>query len=487
MHSKTSFPFGILAGMKRRSKRAAAAGASSHSLVRQAVAMLLASAFFVATVAPQQAQAQNRRPFLIRDAETEALMKLFAYPIFKAAGLSPKAVRVHIIAQDNINAFVAGGQRIFINTGLLLQADGPGEVIGVLAHEAGHIAGGHLARMQRQLDKASTAAIIGMLVGAAAIVGGAATGTAGVGQAGQGVLIGGNSLVGRSVLSYQRAQEAAADQAAVSYLERSGQSARGMITLFEKLSQESIVSLRYADPYVLSHPIPRQRIALLERLARKSSFFNKPDPKDLTFRHELVKGKLHGFLLSPQAALRKYPKSNKSMRARYARAIAHFRSGDLRSSLAEIDPLIKDLPKNPYFWEVKGQAYFETGNVRKAIAPLRQASKLAPNNGLIRVLLAQAMLGTEDPKFTKTALNHLKRARRHEGRTSALHKQMAIAYARLGNLGMAQLESAEAAVLVGDLKLAKEQATRAKTKLKRGTPQWVKANDILQLQPNKKR
>ena len=487
MHSKTSFPFGMLAGMKRRFNPGTSRRRPQHSLSRQAVSLLLATAFFIATVMPQPADAQRRRAFLIRDAETEALLKLFAYPIFKAAGLNPRAVRVHLIAQDNINAFVAGGQRIFINTGLILEADTPGEVIGVLAHEAGHIAGGHLARMQRQLDKASTAAIIGMLVGAAAIVGGAATGTAGVGQAGQGVLIGGNSLVNRSVLSYARAQEAAADQAAVSYLDRSGQSARGMISLFEKLSAESLVSLRYADPYVLSHPIPRERIALLQRLAKKSSFFNKPEPKDLKFRHELVKGKLHGFLMQPQAALRRYPRSDKSMRARYARAIAHFRGGDLRSSLAEIDPLIKELPKNPYFWEVKGQAYFETGNVRKAIAPLRQAAKLAPNNGLIRVLLAQAMLGTEDPKFTKPALKHLKRARRHEGRSATLHKQLAIAYARLGDLGMAQLESAEAAVMVGDLKLAKEQATRAKTKLKRGTPQWVKANDILQLQPKKKR
>ncbi|MGI9413949.1 MAG: M48 family metalloprotease [Hyphomicrobiales bacterium] len=455
-------------------------------MAQRLVSMLIACAFVIGYVLPQPAAAQSRRAYLIRDAETEALMKLFAYPIFRAAGLNPKAVRVHLIAQDSINAFVAGGQRIFINTGLLLQADSPGEVIGVLAHEAGHIAGGHLARMQRQLDKASTAAIIGMLVGAAAIVGGAATGTAGVGQAGQGVLIGGNSLVGRSVLSYQRAQEAAADQAAVSYLDRSGQSARGMLTLFEKLSAESIVSLQFADPYVLSHPIPRDRIAFLTRLAKKSSFFDKADPPELKFRHELVKGKLHGFLLAPQEALRKYPTSDKSLRARYARGIAHFRGGDIRNSLAELDYLIKKMPKNPYFREAKGQALFETGNVRKAIAPLQKAAKLAPNNGLIRVLLAQAMLGTEDPKFTKPALKHLKRARRHEGRTSILHKQMAIAYARLGDLGMAQLESAEAAVMQGDLKLAKEQAARAKKKLKRGTPQWVKANDILQLRPNKK-
>ena len=183
-------------------------------------------------------------------------------------------VRVHLIGDNTINAFVAGGQRMFINTGLILKTDYPGEVIGVIAHEAGHIAGGHLARMQRQLEKASTAAIIGMLVGAAAIVGGAAAGQRDAAQVGQGIVSANPEIVRRGVLSYQRAQEAAADQAAVSYLERTGQSSKGMMTLFQKLANDALVSLRYADPYVLSHPMPRNRISLLERTATKSKYFD---------------------------------------------------------------------------------------------------------------------------------------------------------------------------------------------------------------------
>lgn len=450
------------------------------------LSVFIAIALVASVALPQTADAQQRRIFLIRDAETEAWIRVMAHPIFKAAGLNPAAVRVHLIGDNSINAFVVGGQRIFINTGLILKAEYPGEVIGVIAHEAAHIAGGHLARMRRQLEKASTAAIIGMLVGAAAIVGGAASGEINAARVGQGIVAGNPEIVRRSVLAYQRAQEASADQAAVSYLERTGNSSRGMLTLFERLANDTLVSLRFADPYVFSHPLPRNRVALLQRLAKQSKFFDKKDPPELVFKHELLKGKLDGFLLEPRAALRKYPLSDTSMKARYARAVAHYRSGDLRKSLAELDHMQKELPNNPYFWELRGQALFETGRVREAIAPLSKAVKLAPRTGLVRIQLAQAMLGTEDPKYTKKAIEHLKLAQRYEGRTSLLHRQLAIGYARLGKIGLAQLQSAEAAVLEGDLELAKEQAARAKKGLKRGTPQWVKANDILQLRDRKK-
>lgn len=469
------------------SSRPSAPAERRHSAGTRFLAVLIAAAFTILMALPVPGSAQQRRIFLIRDAETEAWIKLMAYPIFKAAGLNPSSVRVHLIGDNSINAFVAGGQRIFINTGLILKTEYPGEVIGVIAHEAGHIAGGHLARMQRQLAKASTAAIIGMLIGAVAIVGGAASGEINAAKVGQGILAGNPEIVRRGVLAYQRAQEAAADQAAIKYLERTGTSSRGMLTLFQRLANDTIVSLRYADPYVFSHPLPRSRVALMERFAKKSKFFNKKDSPAITFKHELIKGKLHGFLLRPYETLRLYPPTDTSMRARYARAVAHYRSGDVRKSLAEIKHLLKALPNNPYFWELKGQALFETGRVRESIAPLSKAAKLAPRTGLIRVLLAQAMLGTEDPKYTKAAIGHLKTALRYEDQTSLLHRQLAIAYARTGKLGLAQLESAEAAVLEGDLALAKEQATRAKKRLKRGSTHWVKANDILQLRGSKKK
>ncbi len=445
------------------------------------LSVVAAAAVFLSAVLPQVAQARGIS--LIRDSEVEALMREYANPVFRAAGLNPTDVRVHLVGENSINAFVAGGQRVFIHTGLLLQAETPNVVIGVLAHEAGHIAGGHLARLRRQLDKASTAAIVGMLVGAAAVVGGAASGASGAAQAGQGVLLGGSEVVRRSVLSYQRAQEAAADQAAVSYLERSGQSSRGMLELFQTLADQSLVSLQFADPYVLSHPMPRQRIALLERLAHGSPFFSKTDTADLLKRHRLMQGKLHGYLLDPRETLRRYPRTDTSLPARYARAIAYYRSGEIGNALPEIEALIAAQPNNGYFWEVKGQALFESGRASDAIAPLRKAADLEPRAPLIRIMLAQALLGTNRDGYIQPAIEHLRAARRMEGSSVALHRHLAIAYGRQGNIGMAELESAEAAIRGGDLALAKQFATRAKGKLERGTPQYVRANDILRLNP----
>ena len=223
------------------------------------------------------AHAQGKGLPLVRDAEIENLMRVYTRPIFKVAGINETAVNVYLVRQPSINAFVAGGQRIFINTGLLSQSKNPNEVIGVLAHETGHIAGGHLARMGQQLDKASTQAIIGMLLGAAAMVGGAASGSGEAAQAGQGIMLGTQGLAQRNLLAYARAQESAADQAAIGFLDATGQSGRGMITLFQKLANQSLASLTNVNPYVLSHPMPLERIRNLEVEAKKSPFFDRQD------------------------------------------------------------------------------------------------------------------------------------------------------------------------------------------------------------------
>jgi len=325
-------------------------------------------------------------PNIIRDAEIENLLRDYLNPIFKAAGLKSQAIQMILVNDGSINAFVAGGQRIFVHTGLLLTTKNPNQLIGVLAHETGHIAGGHLARLRRQLDKSSTAAIIGALLGVAAAAGSAIAGSGNSAQAGVGVLAGTQAIGRRSLLQYQRAQEAAADQAALKYLNRTGQSARGMIEMFQKLADNALLSLRNVDPYSLSHPAPRSRIAFLEQNVGKSRFYRKKDTGALMLRHRLMHAKLRGFLASPQSVFRRYPTSNTSLPARYARAIAYYRNVDIKRALREIDSLIKSQPKYPYFWELKGQALFENGKSKRAIAPLQKAVKLAPKAGLIRIL-----------------------------------------------------------------------------------------------------
>ena len=427
----------------------------------------------VAQSAPRSA------PQLIRDAEIEGLMRLYTRPVFKAAGLNPRSVSVYLINDPRINAFVSGGQRIFIHTGLLMQAKTPNEVIGVLAHETGHIAGGHLARMGVELDRASTTSIIGMLVGIAAMAGGAASGNSDAMRAGSGVVIGSQGLAQRSFLAYQRSMEASADQAALRYLNATGQSAKGMITLFDKLAHESIASLQNVDPYVLSHPMPFDRIRNLELAAKKSPDYNKQDGPALMLRHKLMQAKLSGFIESPQLVMRRYPSSDTSLPARYARAIALFRRGDIQNALPVIESLIRDLPQDPYFFELKGQALLENGRPAEAIAPLRQAVKMLPRNGLIQILMAQALIGTEKPGDAKEAIKLLRQAQRSEPDTPAVFSFMAMAYGRLGDVARAELATAEAALLRGDRKLAVDKAKSAQSRFKTGSPEWTRANDIL--------
>ena len=453
-------------------------------MIRKLTAICLAILMTIGGLAGESIAATKKKPRgpslpLIRDAEIEGLLRLYSKPIFQAAGLNPSAVRVYIINNDKINAFVAGGQRLFIHTGLLTRTQTPNEVIGVLAHETGHIAGGHLARMGIELDRASVQSIIGALIGVAAVVGGAAAGQSGASQAGQGILIGSQGLAQRNLLSYQRGMEASADQAALKYLKATEQSPKGMLTLFQTLANESLASLENADPYLLSHPMPLERIRNLELDAQKSKFFDQEDSPQLLLRHQLMQAKLAGFMQSPQFVFQRYPSKDKSLPSRYARSIAMFRKGDTKNAIPLIDSLIQDVPEDPYFWELKGQALLEGGAPAKAIAPLRQANKLLPNSGLIQILYAQALIATENRANIRQALNLLTLAKKTERDSVEIYKYSALAYGFLNDVPRAELATAEAAMIQGDTALAAEKAKRVIGQFKHGTPEWIRANDIL--------
>jgi predicted Zn-dependent protease len=416
---------------------------------------------------------------LIRDAEIEGLLRLYSRPIFKAAGLNPSAVHVYIINNDKINAFVANGQRLFVHTGLLMRTKTPNELIGVLAHETGHIAGGHLARMGNELDKASAKSIVGMLIGMAAVVGGSIAGQQGAAQAGQGIVMGSQGLAQRGFLAYQRDMEASADNAALKFLKATEQSPKGMLDLFQLLANESLASTSDQDPYLFSHPMPMERIRNLEAAAKTSIYFDKPDPPQLMLRHQLMQAKLAGFLDSPQAVFQRYPSSDDSLPSRYARSIAMFRKGDNKNAIPIMDSLIRDLPADPYFWELKGQALLEGGQAGQALAPLKQANTLLPNSGLLQILYAQALLATDSNANASLALSLLIRAKRTEADTADVYKYSAIAYGKLGDVPRAELSTAEAALAQGDTTLAVEKAKFAAGQFKHGSAEWLKANDIL--------
>ncbi len=431
-------------------------------------------------------ETKRRGPNLIRDAEVEGLLRLYSRPIFKAAGINPTSVKVYVIADSSINAFVAGGQRVFIHTGLITRASSPNEVIGVIAHETGHIAGGHLARMNSEMAAASAQSIIGVLVGAAAMVGGVMAGNTEAAQAGQGVILGSQGLAQRGFLQYQRGMESTADQSALKYLAATGQSAKGMLTLFNTLANESLVSLSKADPYVFSHPMPFARIRALETAAKASPYFDKPDDAGLILRFELAKAKLAGFMDSPQAVFQHYPSSDKSLQSRYARSIAMFRRGDIKNAMPVIDSLTAELPQDPYFWELKAQAYLENGSPAAGIPAIKKARSLLKDNGLLEVLNAQILVSTENPKYADEALVLLRKAKRSEPDMPDIYKFMARAYALKNDVPRAELATAEFAAATGDQGLAAEKATAAQKFFKKGSPEWLRASDLLNFSKKKK-
>jgi predicted Zn-dependent protease len=449
----------------------------------RAIALLTAVAVGTAGIAPAHAQDSAMRGMpIIRDAEIEQLLRDYAQPVLRAAGLAKQNVRVVVLSDRSFNAFVMDGRHIFINAGALFDAKTPNEVIGVFAHETGHLAGGHLQRLREQLASAQTASIIALLAGIGAAVAGSRAG-AGGGDVGMAAIMAPQQAIMRTVLAYVRTQEDQADHAGVKFLNATGQSPRGMVELFKRLSSESLFNSRYIDPYMQTHPMPAERVAALETVAKASPYWDRKDSPELQLRHDMMRAKLSGFLERPDTVARRYPATDHSLPARYARAISMYRNSDLRQATAQIDSLIQAQPNNPYFYELKGQALLEGGHPSEAIAPLRHAVQLSHNNALIEILLAQALNATGNAKLSEEAVAMLRSAIVREPEAPNAYSQLAVAYARKGDLANADLASAQAAFSRGDIKTARQLAARAKTRLPVGSPAWVRADDIVNVKP----
>jgi predicted Zn-dependent protease len=449
-------------------------------------ALAFATAFAVAAtgggpvLTPAQAQATRGMP-IIRDTEIEQLLRDYAAPVLRAAGLAKQNVKVVVLNDRAFNAFVMDGRHIFINAGALFDAKTPNEIIGVFAHETGHIAGGHLQRLREQLAAAQTASIVALLAGVGAAVAGARSGSGG--NIGAAAIMAPQSAIQRSLLSYVRTQEDQADHAGVKFLNATGQSPKGMLTLFKRLSDESLFNSRYIDPYLQTHPMPAERVAALAALARASPYFDRKDSPELQARHDMMRAKLSGFLDRPDTVARRYPLGDHSLPARYARAISTYRHGDSRAAVAQIDGLIQTQPNNPYFYELKGQALLEGGHPAEAIAPLRHAVTLSHGAPLIDIMLGQALIATNNTKLAEEAVQLLRRALAREPESTDAYAQLAMAYGRKGDLANADLASAQAAFGRGDITTARQLASRAKTRLPVGSPAWVRADDIVNVKP----
>jgi predicted Zn-dependent protease len=457
---------------------------SSMIFVR-AAATLLAAAVVVST-ASVASFAQGNVP-IVRDAEIEALVRDYARPIFKAAGLSKSGIDIILVNNPSFNAFVAG-RRMFIYTGALLQAETPNEVIGVIAHEAGHLAGGHQDRLREQIARAQTMSVISSLLGVGAMVAGAATDTSGLAQAGVGIMSGGNEAARRGLLGYQRSEEATADQSAIKYLEATGQSGGGMLITFQRFQSALSLSGARVDPYRLSHPMPRDRIANLETLVKSSPHYANKDSEALQQRHDMMRAKIAVYTQGQAAASRLFKKMPGSLAAQYGEAQAALLFGNPRNALKKADALIKIQPKNPYFHELRGDVLLRANQPEKAAEAFSQAVQLDPaKSGILPISYGQALIATGKPAAVKQAVAEIKEGLGRDKENFSGYAYLAQAYNQMGEVADAELATAEGYYYSGNYQQAKIFAMRAQQKFKRGAPGWVRAQDIINYKTPKKK
>lgn len=420
---------------------------------------------------------------LIRDAEIEELLREYTDPILIAAGLQPDAVNIYIVNDPTLNAFVTGGKNIFLHTGLIVEAERPMELIGVIAHETGHISGGHLVRRSEGAKAASLPMLLGLGVGIIAALAGAP-------DLGMAAIAGGQHIGMMEMLAYTRVQESSADQAAVTFLDRAEVSPDGIVSFFEKFRYTEAFSThsQHVPPYWRSHPMSSDRIAALSSRIEQSPFKDQPDSEESIHRFSMMQGKLRGFIDEPYATFRRYPPEDVSPEARYGRAIALYRQVHVDEALMEVDALIAEEPQNPFYHELRGQILFETGRVEDAIPHHARSVELAPDQALLRVNLAQALLaapGSEaDKKRSAQARDQLLAALTRDQDHPFTYHQLAITYAREGNEGMAALYTAEQHYHGGDIAGAANFAVRATHYLEKDTPGWHRASDILNVARN---
>lgn len=409
---------------------------------------------------------------IIRDAEIETMLKTFARPIFEAAGLSPEAVHFVLVQDNQINAFVAGGSNMFIYTGLLRAARTPDELIGVIAHETGHIAGGHLVRTREEMRNASATAILATLAGVAAAV---ASGDGGAGAAAVSI---GNEVAQRGFLSYSRTQESAADQAGLSFLDRNAISAVGMRDFLQRLEDQELLPSDQQSEYIRTHPLTRERVEAVSAHIDNDKTPLRPLPASYERDFQRMLKKLDGFL-DPRGVLQKTTSNDSDFATRYARAIAFHQTGDTRGAIGLIDQLLREEPDNPYLHELKGQVQYESGHAAEAVPSYRKAVALSGGNALLRVGLAQALMDSGSDANLATATTELEAAINEERGSPQLWRLLATAYGRQNQLGIAAYALSEEALARGNKPLATQQAKRAQELLARGSPGWIKAGDVL--------
>lgn len=442
---------------------------SFAELRRHALGGILAvSAFGAAFGLPNVASAQS----LIRDAEIENTLRTYANPLLVAAGLEPNDVHMLIVNDPTLNAFVAGGQNIFVHTGLILTAKTPNELTGVIAHETGHIAGGHLARSREAAGQALGPALISIGLGVLAIAAGAP-------DAGAALIAGSQQFAMANFVRHTQVQESAADQAGASYLEASGQSGRGLISFFNDNLRPYEFQTRRIPPYLMTHPFSSDRVEALRVRVAQGEYYNAPETEENLRRFRFMQAKLVGFIQTQGQTLARYPLSDRSQPARYARAVAYYRTSDLAQARQELESLMAEDPSNAYFQELMGQILFENGRAAESIPFHRRSLQFAPGQPLLQINLARALIAANGRQGADEAIELLSQAAAQEPDNAYAWRELASARDLKGEQALAELASAEQNFALGDYSAALSFAERARRTLPRNTPSYQRAADIV--------
>lgn len=435
---------------------------------RVAVHALAMLALFVLSARPATAQS------ILRDTETELFLRELAAPVVETADLREGNVDLVLIGDPTINAFVAGGQAVYLHSGLIDAADTAAEVQGVIAHELGHIAGGHIVRQGEGARAAGNISLLSLLAGVGAAL-------AGAGDAAMAAMMMGQRAALGSFLAYSRTEEGSADAAGAKYLSEAGISGRGSLAFFQKLAGQEVrraVSRSDDREYVQTHPLTSDRISTLRDTYQRDPAWKNPDDPAMQARFERIKGKLAGYLHDPETTLREYPLSNTSVAAHYARAYAYHKRGSVPQALSETEALIAMNPDDPYFLELEGQILLESGRPDEALAALEKATELTSASPLIATLYGHALIATENPANYDEAERVLRAAVARDRRNPFAWRQLGTVYAARGDMARASLASAEQQVMSGDYIQALRSAKTAQAGLTEYTADWLRAQDI---------
>jgi predicted Zn-dependent protease len=439
--------------------------------VRAMLGALAAGSMLLAPWQAAFAQSQERGPSLLRDTEIEEILHQEVDPIFVAAKLDPKRVRILLVGDPTINAFATQGLQIGLNTGTILQADYPNEVIGVLAHETGHLAGGHPVRSGEMTRAGLKPMLLTMGLGVLAMALGAPDAGA--------VLIGNSGYFGTlGALTYSREQESRADQAGVGFLEAAGMSGEGLVSFFDKFRYQEVLDESRRYPFFRSHPLSSDRIEALRHKVEALPHFDVKDSPEAVARFEIMKAKIDGFM-NPALSLRKYSDKDPSFPARYARAIAYYQTREPDRALKLIETMLVDQPNNAYLYELKGQILFEYGRIAEAEAPQRKSVELKPDAALLRINLGQTLTNLDDKTKQAEGVAELKRALLFEDDNAEAWRLLALAYARDGDEGQAELSTAEQYFVMGALADSRQFAIRARQEFPKDSIYWRRATDII--------